>query len=58
MHIKAILNGVIVTCEDGNLTVTYFMVGFNTILCSLYGVKCKAMTFPETVAVNDKIDNI
>ena len=31
------------------------MVGFDTILCSLNGVKFKAMTFTETVAVNDKI---
>ena len=55
MHIKAILNGVIVSCEDGNITLTFLMVGFNTILCSLNGVKFKAMTFTETVAVNDKI---
>ena len=55
MHIKAILNGVILSCEDGNLTLTFFMVGFNTILCSLNGVKFKAMTFTETVAVNDEI---
>ena len=31
------------------------MVGFDTILCSLNGVKFKAMTFTETIAVNDKI---
>ena len=55
MHIKAILNGVIVSCEDGNSTLTFFMVGFNTILCSLYGVNFKAMPFTETVAVNDNI---
>ena len=55
MHIKAILNGVIVSCEDGNyLTLTFLMVGFDTILCSLNGVKFKAMTFTETVAVNDR----
>ena len=55
MHFKAILNGVIVSCEDGNLTLTLLMVGFDTILCSLHGVKFKAMTLTETVAVNDKI---
>ena len=53
MHIKAILNGVIASCEDGNLTLTFLMVEFDTILCSLNGVKFKAFT--ETVAVNDKI---
>ena len=57
MHIKAILNGVIVSCENGNLTLTFLMVGFDTILCSLNVVKFKAMTFTETVAVNDKILN-
>ena len=31
------------------------MVGFDKILCSLNGVKFKAVTFTETVAVNDKI---
>ena len=55
MHIKGILNGVIVSFEGGNLTLTFFTVGFNTILCSLNGVKFIAMTFTETVAVNDKI---
>ena len=39
MHIKAILNGVIVSCEDGNITLTFLMVRFDTILCSLNGVK-------------------
>ena len=55
MHIKAILNGVIVSCEDGNLTLTLSMVEFDTILCSLNGVKFKAMTLTETVAVKDTI---
>ena len=55
MHIKAILNGVIVSCEDGNLTLTLLMVEFDTILCSLNGVKFKAMTLTETVAVKDTI---
>ena len=55
MHIKGILNGVIVSCEDGNLALTFLMVAFDTILCSLNGVKFKAMTLKETIAVNDKI---
>ena len=35
--------------------INLLMVGFDTILCSLNGVKVKAMTFTETIAVNDKI---
>ena len=37
------------------LTLMFLMVGFDAILCSLNGVKFKAMTFTETIAVNDKI---